>query len=104
VTYIDVDASLRSNRYEGHDLLRLAEEHDPGFDSTTFADALLAVRRLPAAEFYAYGLSEDETSALVDRLIEWATSIRSRHSKTEDETHTCRCAHPATPAAKLAGE
>jgi hypothetical protein len=77
--YIDVDAALHSNRYEGHDLLRLAEEHDPGFDKATFADALQAVRRLPAAEFHAYGLSDDEASALIDRLIKWATSIRSIH-------------------------
>lgn len=78
--YVDVDAALCSSRYDGDDLLRLAEEHDPGFDAATFADALRAVQRLPSAEFQAYGLSTEDISALIDRLIRWATSIRLRHA------------------------
>ncbi len=73
--YVDVDAALSSSRYDGDDLLRLAQEHDPGFDPTTFADALRSVRRLPTAEFSAYGLPDSHTAALVNRLLKWAAAI-----------------------------
>lgn len=74
--YIDVHAALNSGRYAGADLLRLAAEHDPGFDPSTFADALLAIRRLSEAEFTAYGLTHDQVRALVDSLTTWADKIR----------------------------
>lgn len=73
--YIDVDAALRSGRYSGADLLRLAAEHDPGFDAPTFVQALRAVRRLPLAEFTAYRLSEHEVAELVERILAWADTI-----------------------------
>ncbi len=76
--YIDVDAALTSGRYSGEALLRLAAEHDPGFDMAMFADALRAVRRLPLAEFTAYGLHEAEVVALSGRMIQWAASIDQR--------------------------
>ncbi|MGI9064758.1 MAG: nucleotidyl transferase AbiEii/AbiGii toxin family protein [Pseudonocardiaceae bacterium] len=75
--YIDVDAAL-SNRYDGNDLLRLAQEHDPGFDPTTFAGALRAVRRLPLAEFRAYGLPDSAAAALVNRMLQWAIAIETQ--------------------------
>ena len=73
--YIDVDADVRSGRYSESDLLRLAVEHDPGFQSELFAGALRAVRRLPQAEFTAYGLSTGEATALAARMTEWADRI-----------------------------
>lgn len=76
--YIDVHAALISGRYEAADLLRLAREHDPGFDPTLFADALRAVRRLPAAEFAAYGLTGTDSAALIVRLVGWADAIVAR--------------------------
>lgn len=51
--YIDVDAALSSGRYTSDELLALAIDHDPGFDPKLFAGALIAVRRLPLAEFAA---------------------------------------------------
>lgn len=76
--YIDVDAALNSDCYGGDDLLRLASDHDPGFDAATFADALRAVRRLPVAEFTAYGLSDTDVAVLVERFMRWAQSINPR--------------------------
>jgi hypothetical protein len=76
--YIDVHAALTSDRYTGPDLLRLAAEHDPGFDPSMFANALQAIRRLPEAEFTAYGLTQDQVTALVNSLTEWAEQINHR--------------------------
>lgn len=73
--YIDVHAALTSGRYAGDDLLRLAGEHDPGFDTRMFTDALRAIRRLPEAEFTAYGLTRDQVTALVVSLTKWAEEI-----------------------------
>lgn len=77
--YIDVHAALASGQYGGADSLRLAGEHDPGFDRSMFAEALRAIRRLPDAEFTAYGLTHDQVKALMDSLTEWAEEI-ARHA------------------------
>jgi hypothetical protein len=76
--YIDVHAALTSGRYTGPDLLRLAAEHDPGFDPSLFAAALQAIRRLPEAEFTAYGLTRDQVKGLVESLTTWADQIASQ--------------------------
>lgn len=73
--YIDVDAALRNGGYTRERLLALAAEHDLGFDPARFAQALHAVRRLPLAEFTAYGLSDNEATALLDRIASWAEHI-----------------------------
>ncbi len=76
--YIDVDAVLSSGRYTSDELLTLAKSHDPGFDETMFVTALRAIRRLPTAEFSSYELSEDESSALIERIAEWADALEPR--------------------------
>ena len=73
--YIDVHAALTSGLYTGPDLLRLALEHDPGFETTMFAIALRAIHRLPPAEFTAYGLTEPQVEALILRIDSWADEI-----------------------------
>jgi hypothetical protein len=75
--YIDVHAALTSGLYTGPDLLRLALEHDPGFEATMFAIALRAIRRLPPTEFTAYGLTEPQVEALILRINSWADEIAS---------------------------
>ena len=45
--YVDVAAILASGRYSDGDLIRLAAEHDPGFDLAWFTEALQAVDRIP---------------------------------------------------------
>jgi hypothetical protein len=73
--YIDVHGALTSGRYSGADLLRLAADHDPGFDVPMFADALRAVRRFPASAFGPYGMADGQVIALQDRLLAWAGEI-----------------------------
>lgn len=76
--YIDVDAVLRSGRYDSDELLALATSHDPGFEEPMFVIALRAVRRLPPAEFTAYGLTEAAALTLIQRITEWADALERR--------------------------
>jgi hypothetical protein len=76
--YVDVHAVLCSGRYTGEDLLRLAADHDPGFDRDMFADALRAVRRFPHSAFEPYALSESNIDLLHRRLLDWAEEISGR--------------------------
>lgn len=73
--YIDVDAALTNAGYTQEQLLTLVEEHDPGFEKRHFAAALHAVRRLPLAEFTAYGITAEAAAALVNRMIDWAEHL-----------------------------
>lgn len=73
--YIDVDGILRSGRYALTEILRLAAEHDPGFDSSMFAEALAAIDRLPDEAFEPYGLSPGEVGALRERVAGWSNQI-----------------------------
>ncbi len=73
--YIDVDGVLSSGRYRLDELLRLAADHDPGFDATMFAEALAAARRLADSAFVPYGLTEAEAAALRERLVGWSARI-----------------------------
>lgn len=73
--YIDVHGVLCSGRYTGAQLLRLAADHDPGFDATMFAEALRAVRRFPSSAFDPYRMKPADVEALVERLCGWADEI-----------------------------
>lgn len=73
--YVDIDAVMRSGRYSGADLLRLAREADPGFDMAMFAQALLAVDRIPDEAFKCHGLTAVETSQLRNRMRRWAHEL-----------------------------
>ncbi|MEJ3743327.1 nucleotidyl transferase AbiEii/AbiGii toxin family protein [Actinomycetes bacterium KLBMP 9797] len=73
--YVDVHGALTSDRYTGGELLRLAADHDPGFDNDMFAEALRAVRRLPASAFAPYQLTGQQVAALQERLVRWADEI-----------------------------
>jgi Nucleotidyl transferase AbiEii toxin, Type IV TA system len=75
--YIDVDAIVASDRYTEDELLGLAEDHDPGFDRSWFAEALSAVDRLPDRLFQPYGLSPADTAALKERMRTWARQIEA---------------------------
>jgi hypothetical protein len=78
--YIDVDAAVACGRYDRPRLLRLAVEHDPGFEPAMFATALRAIRRLPALEFAAYGLTSEQIRALTERITTWADEISGNGS------------------------
>lgn len=73
--YVDVAAILASGRYSEEDLVRLAAEHDPGFDPAWFAEALEAVDRLPDTLFTPYGLGPEDVSALKIQMHAWAAKI-----------------------------
>jgi hypothetical protein len=75
--YVDVHGVLADERFTGDELLRMAAEHDPGFSSTIFAEALRAVRRFPASAFEPYKLTSDDVEALTSRLLGWADEIES---------------------------
>ncbi|GAA1863618.1 hypothetical protein GCM10009836_49970 [Pseudonocardia ailaonensis] len=62
-------------------MLALATQHDAGFDDSAFTVSLRAVRRLPEAEFTAYGLSGSEAQALVGRMLAWAGTLDGRGKK-----------------------
>lgn len=70
-----VAAILASGRYSEQDLIRLAEEHDPGFDPSWFTEALNAVDRLPDTLFEPYGLDPQDVSALKTQMRAWARKI-----------------------------
>jgi len=70
-----VAAILASGRYSEEDLVRLAEEHDPGFDPSWFAEALNAVDRLPYTLFAPYDLAPEDVSALKAQMHAWAEKI-----------------------------
>lgn len=73
--YVDVHGILTSGRYAGDDLLRMATEHDPGFDRTMFAEALRAVHRIPDVAFAVYELSPADAAALRSTLTGWAADL-----------------------------
>lgn len=73
--YVDVHGILLSGRYDSETLLRLAAEHDPGFDRAMFADALRAVDRVPDVAFAVYDLSPADAAALREALKRWADSV-----------------------------
>jgi hypothetical protein len=73
--YVDVYGVLSSGRYDAEDLLRLATEHDPGFDPAMFGQALAAVGRVADSAFAVYGLESAQADALRSRLIEWAAKL-----------------------------
>ena len=75
--YVDVHGVLQDGRYAGDELLRLAVEHDPGFDSGLFVDALRAVRRFPLSAFEPYELGVGQVDALLARLLAWADEIEA---------------------------
>ncbi len=78
--YVDVHGVLEDGRYSGHQLLRMAVEHDPGFDRRMFAEALRAVRRFPASAFEPYKLTEQQVDTLQGRLLLWADEIEAAES------------------------
>lgn len=75
--YIDVHGVLQDGRFRGDELLRMAADHDPGFNPEMFAEALRAVRRFPASAFEPYQLSADQVEALCARLLGWAEEIET---------------------------
>ncbi|QSB12561.1 nucleotidyl transferase AbiEii/AbiGii toxin family protein [Natronosporangium hydrolyticum] len=75
--YIDVHGVLEDGRFTTSELLRMAAEHDPGFNLPIFAEALRAVRRFPTSAFEPYKLTADQVDALHARLLAWADEVEA---------------------------
>jgi hypothetical protein len=73
--FIDIDAVLRSGRYDRSTLLRLAQRSDITFDTGVFADALAQAERLDADAFAPYGLAGDDLAGLRHRFARWRAAL-----------------------------
>ena len=73
--FIDIDAVLRSGRYDRSMLLQLARRSDITFDRSVFADALAQAQSLDADEFARYGLAGEDLDALRQRFALWRAEL-----------------------------
>jgi hypothetical protein len=75
--FIDIDAVLRSGRYDRHGLLWLAERSDITFDRSQFADALAQAQMLDADDFAQYGVVGEDLDALRQRFARWRDELHA---------------------------
>jgi hypothetical protein len=73
--FIDIDAVLRSGRYDRSMLLQLAGSSDITFDRNVFADALARAQLLDADSFARYGLVGEDLNGLRHRFALWHTEL-----------------------------
>jgi hypothetical protein len=73
--FIDIDAILRSGRYDEAALLRLAERSDITFDRARFADALAQVESLDDDDFAQYGVVGLQLDELRRRFAKWRADL-----------------------------
>jgi Nucleotidyl transferase AbiEii toxin, Type IV TA system len=73
--FIDIDAVLRSGRYDRSKLLTLAARSDITFDQGVLADALSRVQLLDAGDFARYGLVGDSLDGLRHRFALWRVDL-----------------------------
>ncbi|SHN35263.1 nucleotidyl transferase AbiEii/AbiGii toxin family protein [Actinacidiphila paucisporea] len=82
--YVDVHAALTSGRYSAQELLRLAEERDPGFDRPMFAQALRASRRWDDQDYMEYGLDAEAVIRLRSAMESWADELELGARPTDE--------------------
>ena len=73
--FIDIDAVLRSGRYDPSLLVQLAERSDITFDGGMFANALAQAQLLAADDFAQYGLVGEELDGLRHRFALWRADL-----------------------------
>jgi hypothetical protein len=73
--FLDVDSIRRSERFSDPELLRLAAEHDPGFEDGTFADQLGLVSTISSDSVAEYGITPDSLDGIRNRLLAWRDRI-----------------------------
>jgi Nucleotidyl transferase AbiEii toxin, Type IV TA system len=73
--FIDIDAVLRSGRYDRSTLLQLAARSDITFDTSVFADALAKAQLLDADYFAQYGLAGKDLDGLRHRFALWRAQL-----------------------------
>ena len=73
--FIDLYNILSTRKYSYDDLLRLAPEHDPGFDQRYFAQSLLGVQRFTVEAVSHYGLDSEDWAHVIKCMVDFATYI-----------------------------
>jgi len=73
--FIDIDAVLRSGRYDTASLIALAERADITFDRSAFAAALAQAQALDDDDFAQYGLVGARLDDLRRRFADWRTAL-----------------------------
>lgn len=73
--FLDVDSIRRSERFSDPELLRLAAEHDPGFDDATFADQIGLVSTISSGAVADYGVTPESLDGIKNRLLAWRDRI-----------------------------
>jgi hypothetical protein len=76
--FLDVDSIRQSGRFGDAELLRLAAEHDPGFEDAMFADQLHLVANLDPASVAEYEVTEEQLQSVKQRLLGWRDRIIAR--------------------------
>jgi hypothetical protein len=76
--FIDIDAVLRSGRYDEDALLRLAQRSDITFDRAVFADALAVAEQLDDDDFGQYGVTGVQLTELRQRFAHWRATLLAR--------------------------
>jgi hypothetical protein len=80
--FVDIDAVLRSGRYDRSVLLQLVEHSDITFDRSAFADALAQAELLDADGFAPYGLVGEDLDRLRERFALWRTELLGTAAST----------------------
>jgi Nucleotidyl transferase AbiEii toxin, Type IV TA system len=73
--FVDIDAAIRSGRYDRDTLLHLAERADLGFDRRVFAEALGQVQNLDPDDFAEYGIAGPPLDDLRHRFEAWRQDL-----------------------------
>lgn len=74
--FLDLDAIRESGRFTDAELLRLACDHDDGFDARMFAVQLDRVSQVDPDEVSEYGVDAATLEAITRRLQRWGTSLQ----------------------------
>lgn len=95
--FLDVDAIRQTGIFSDSDLLRIAAEHDPGFDVTMFANQLGAAARLTADDVAEYGVSPSDLNDVTRRLLAWRTELTKLSIRPQEPSEVYERIDP-TPA------
>ena len=74
--FLDLDAIRQAGRFSDQELVRLAADHDPGFDPGVLAAQIEDFAAKGAAVTSKYGVSPAEQAAITARLRAWAAELR----------------------------
>jgi len=76
--FLDLDAIRQSGRFTDTELLALAEEHDPGFDMSTFSQQLRRIGAFGYVETAEYGVDADRLDQIKQQTLAWADQLAAR--------------------------